>query len=83
MKNIPKKIRDEVLERDSFDGCPCCIYCGSPFSLNLHHYKRRSMGGKDEVKNIVALCFNCHRALHDGNKEIEEFVGDYLRSNYE
>ena len=83
MQKIPEKIRKAVLKRDSFDGCPCCIWCGQPSpegrGLHLHHVIRRSQGGKHEVNNLVTLCFRCHMALHDGDKEIEGFVKDYAR----
>ena len=83
-KDIPKKVRDEVLSRDSFDGWACCIYCGRPGpGLHLHHVVRRSQGGKHEASNLVALCFNCHERLHHGDHEIQRFVEDYLRRKYD
>lgn len=77
---IPAKVRNKVLARDSFDGWPCCVYCGEPApGLHLHHVIRRSQGGTDTVDNLVALCFGCHMALHDGDIKIEDFVKDYIR----
>lgn len=85
MQRIPDKVRKEVLERDSYDGCPCCIWCGhpSPEGLHLHHVIRRSQGGKHEANNLVTLCFSCHSKLHDGDKEIQEYAEDYLRRKYD
>ena len=79
--DIPKAVREMVLDRDSFDGCPCCIYCGKPLmtGAHLHHVKRRSQGGKHEVNNLVTLCFNCHTLLHSGRKDIENFCKEYLK----
>ena len=83
MTKIPERIRTKVLERDSYDGCPCCIWCGHPSvgggGLHLHHVIRRSQGGKNEVNNLVTLCFKCHTELHCGKKEIQEYAEDYLR----
>ncbi|HDY7704115.1 TPA: HNH endonuclease [Vibrio vulnificus] len=36
---------------------------GFPY-LEVHHVKPLSEGGKDVVKNCVALCPNCHREAH-------------------
>ncbi len=44
---------------------------GEPF-LEVHHMKRRSDGGADHPDNVVALCPNCHRRVHQG-KDGEEF----------
>ena len=41
----------------------------TPF-LEVHHIQPLAEGGKDTVKNTVALCPNCHREAHFGiNKE--------------
>ena len=84
---IPSKVREAVLERDSFDGCPCCIWCGHPSpegaGLHLHHVVRRSQGGKHEVGNLVTLCFKCHMALHNGDHEIEEYVKQYIGGTHD
>ena len=37
--------------------------------LESHHVKWLSKGGEDEVKNIVALCPNCHKRMHILNKK--------------
>ncbi|MEZ4658968.1 MAG: HNH endonuclease signature motif containing protein [Caldilineaceae bacterium] len=36
---------------------------GLPF-LEIHHVKPLSEGGSDLLSNVVALCPNCHRAVH-------------------
>ncbi|CAI1802660.1 Predicted restriction endonuclease [Serratia grimesii] len=50
-----------------------CESCGNhaPFSdsknkpyLEVHHLKHLADGGSDTVENTVAICPNCHRALH-------------------
>ena len=51
----------------------CCESCGeqAPFitakgkpGLDVHHVKTLADGGPDTVENTVAVCPNCHRALH-------------------
>lgn len=50
-----------------------CEYCSAvaPFKnlqgndyLEVHHMRALAEGGSDRVQNAVALCPNCHRALH-------------------
>lgn len=39
---------------------------GNPF-LEVHHLTRRSDGGPDDPENVIALCPNCHKRVHQGN----------------
>ena len=34
--------------------------------LEVHHIKTLSENGNDELKNVLALCPNCHREIHHG-----------------
>lgn len=52
--------------------CECCGHDapfettdGQPF-LEVHHVKKLAEGGSDTTTNAVAICPNCHRALHYG-----------------
>ncbi|OIQ94372.1 HNH endonuclease [mine drainage metagenome] len=38
---------------------------GLPY-LEVHHLKMLKDGGSDTVDNVIALCPNCHRAMHHG-----------------
>lgn len=61
-RNIPLKLRLQVLDRDNFK----CVYCGrSPathLGVNLHidHIKPFSDGGKTELGNLQTLCQDCN-----------------------
>jgi 5-methylcytosine-specific restriction protein A len=53
-----------------------CESCNEPapftkpdgdFYLEVHHLRRLADGGRDTVTNTVAVCPNCHRALHFSN----------------
>jgi 5-methylcytosine-specific restriction protein A len=48
---------------------------GDPF-LEIHHIQWLSRGGKDIIKNAVALCPNCHRKMHilDLKKDREKLL---------
>ncbi len=67
-RDIPLKLRLNVLKRDNFK----CVLCGrSPatdFGVILHidHIKPYSKGGKTEIKNLQTLCAECN--LGKGNQ---------------
>ncbi len=59
------------------DQCESCG-CKAPFAtgdgrpfLEVHHVRRLADGGSDTIENAVAVCPNCHRALHYANDRVE------------
>ncbi len=55
--------RAHALDRDNYT-CRCCGK--KHVRLEVHHIVFRSMGGNDELANLITLCEKCHRAIHDG-----------------
>ena len=55
------KLRQAVWHRDG--GCcrVCRRWCYDP---HTHHIQYRSLGGKDEMANLVLLCGDCHSNEH-------------------
>lgn len=49
-----------ILKRDDYK----CRSCGSNILLHVHHitYKRI---GKERLSDLVTVCANCHKELHD------------------
>lgn len=85
--DIPKKVREEVYERDSWDGCPCCVVCGKPRRVQMAHIVARSQGGKGIPENLVCLCVVHHTQLDNGNNpelqaQIKSQIVDYMRDKY-
>ena len=63
-KAISKKMRFEVLKRDSFT----CQYCGKQppdVVLHLDHIKPVSKGGKNTMLNLVTSCSDCNLGKSD------------------
>ena len=68
----------DVVAQALVDAAGYCQSCGSraPFLrksdgtpyLEVHHRIPLAEGGEDTVANAVALCPNCHRMVHYGNK---------------
>jgi 5-methylcytosine-specific restriction endonuclease McrA len=54
-----KRRRQEVLRRHGWR----CAVCGER-AVDVHHVVPASMGGSDEVGNLVALCDQHHREAH-------------------
>ena len=79
---ISPEIRRKVYERDSWEETPCCIYCGKQ-RPEVHHYVERSRGGMGIPENLVCLCYECHRRLHNGDTHIKRYCRSYLESKYE
>ncbi len=56
-------LRNQVLERDKWR----CQFCGSSNNLHVHHQRSRGKGGDDHLENLITLCANCHRSVHEGS----------------
>ena len=81
--DIPSKVREKVLDRDSYDGAPCCIVCGAPYGIELHHLVSRGRGGMGVETNLVCLCQKHHMALHNGDSRVKNYCKEYLESHYD
>jgi 5-methylcytosine-specific restriction endonuclease McrA len=65
-KGISKRLRFEVLKRDSFT----CQYCGRKapdVTLHVDHIRPISMGGSDTILNMVTSCADCNLGKSDRN----------------
>lgn len=56
-------------ERDLFT----CQLCGSKTNAEGHHMIDYSFGGAADTDNIVTLCHDCHRDVHDGRIDLFKF----------
>lgn len=83
LTHIPKDVRERVYERDSYDGCPCCVWCGRPKYVEVHHFIERSRGGRGIEENLVCLCKRCHTKVHQGDTDIQNLIREYLAEHYE
>ena len=87
---IPMKVKKAVADRDSFDGFPCCLWCGTPApvsnptAFSNAHFISRGQGGLGIEENILTLCPECHRSF-DNTERREMMKGvfeNYLKSKY-
>jgi len=64
----PKRIRDpDAIRKFKLErlGFPCEI-CELRPGTDAHHRRYRSQGGDDHENNLILLCRECHRDLHEG-----------------
>ena len=69
---IPEKVRKEVSYR-SGGRCearlPRCAY----WAREIHHVKLRSRMGSNDAKNLLHVCFDCHRLITENKPGTERF----------
>lgn len=78
--DITKRTKERVFARDGGK----CIFCGSSQAAPNAHLIPRSHGGLGTEKNIITLCFDCHRRM-DQTTERQQLCARaeaYLRSKY-
>ena len=83
-------VKEAVADRDSFDGWPCCLLCGTPVPVNNRlafsnaHYISRAQGGLGREDNILTLCHGCHMRYDQGTERetLKRFFKRYLMEHY-
>ncbi|MCX6748036.1 MAG: HNH endonuclease [Candidatus Pacearchaeota archaeon] len=62
-RDLTKSIKIEVLKRDNY----VCQECGKGKSegLHVHHITPHSLGGTDEMDNLITLCRSCNASIGD------------------
>lgn len=63
-----KNNHEAVLNRDNYT----CQHCKTKKgTMQVHHIIYRSNGGSDKMNNLITLCEDCHKRLHDD--ELKDF----------
>ena len=66
-------VRQYVLKRDSYT-CKCCGRHPTEknrIKLHVHHIESRKTGG-NAPNNLITICMDCHKALHEGKITLPE-----------
>lgn len=66
-------VRQYVLKRDNY-ACQCCGKHPTEkngIKLHVHHKESRKTGG-NAPNNLITLCKDCHKALHEGKISLPE-----------
>lgn len=83
-------VKEAVADRDSFDGWPCCLLCGTPappndsLAFSCAHFINRAQGGLGREDNILTLCPKCHRRYDQttDRAKLKPFFRRYLMERY-
>ena len=75
-RKLTAKLRAEVLDRNGFT-CQMCgltpgdidAYTNRKVRLHIGHIKDKSLGGKDELSNLRALCSTCNQGAKNVTSE--------------
>jgi len=69
-RTIPERTRRLALQkarmRCEAEGCQNTQF------LNVHHRRPRSLGGSNDLNNLVVLCSTCHRKLHEADEAMRD-----------
>jgi hypothetical protein len=75
-RGISAKLRAEILDRNGFTCQMCGLspgdldpMTGRKVRLHLGHIKDKSLGGKDELSNLRALCSTCNQGAKNVTSE--------------
>jgi len=67
-KKLPMHLVHAINRRDRGQ---CCYYgmrnnrCDSRYRVEIHHIEPVSLGGKDTMENLVTLCHDHHKLIHE------------------
>lgn len=88
MSIIKKEVFDKNIKFSKYNKkllLDCCEYCGSKINLNTHHInfqkdcengfsKNNSSIKKNGINNLIVLCEECHKKLHNGEININNKI---------
>ena len=72
-RNPEKAALEKMRAKEKKYGCKKthCIFCGYDHveALNWHHLIPKKKGGTDDHYNIIVVCANCHRKIHNPDSD--------------
>lgn len=87
-RDFSRKAKEQISERDSIDGWPCCVFCGlaapAPLAWSNAHFISRAQGGLGIPENGLTLCPACHRRYDQttARSEMRAFFREYLHEHH-
>ena len=79
-KTIRPAVRQAVLTRDH-DRCSLPT-CRNTLWIDVHHIIPKSQGGSHQESNLLSLCGQHHRLLHDGQMALEPSKNGHLIAKF-
>jgi len=87
-RDFSRKAKEQISERDSINGWPCCVFCGlaapAPLAWSNAHFISRGQGGLGVPENGLTLCPECHMRYDQmtARQEMRAFFREYLQEQY-
>ena len=78
MKQRSQTLRKQVFERDNFTCRKCGFKDETMAKLEAHHVVLLGYGGKDELDNLITLCFDCHHFAPNTKEEFLEYLKEEM-----
>lgn len=87
-RDFSRKVKEQIAQRDSYDGWPCCVRCGAaapaPLAWSNAHFISRAQGGLGVPENGLTLCPRCHREYDQSTQreELRDYFREYLMDKH-
>jgi len=65
-RNYFKSVKGQIKGTFRKRGELKCAVCGAESGLELHHILPLSMGGDNDIGNMMVLCTDHHKEIHNG-----------------
>ena len=78
MRKRNRVLKIRAAKRDNFTCQKCKLEDKTGIKLEAHHIIPLYLGGKDELENLITLCFDCHKFAPDKKEEFTEYIGDEM-----
>jgi 5-methylcytosine-specific restriction endonuclease McrA len=66
-EKVPPEVKEQLRAAANYQ----CVLCSEPqtqwLKLEIHHLIPRSLGGSNDVDNLMPICPNCHSKIHSNN----------------
>ena len=67
-------LRKKTFERDNFTCRKCGLQDKEAIRIEAHHITPLFAGGKDDLNNLITLCFDCHHFAPDKKEDFEQYM---------
>jgi len=78
MKDRDYYLKLKTLERDHFICQKCKLEDKTGIKLEAHHITPLYKGGKDELDNLITLCFDCHHFAPNDKEGFDEYMKEEM-----
>ncbi len=82
MKERNQILRKKVFERDNFTCQKCKIQDKTARILEIHHINPLYLKGKDEIENLITLCFDCHHFAPNNKQEFDGYIKEEMDGTF-